>query len=74
MMDEVMEEMLLHKILTLEVIVETIMDTLIDADIINQDTLDKSIIEKIKQLEKITQSTETETDISHLFMGPKGEA
>ena len=50
-MDDVMEEVLLHKLLTLEVIVETIMDTLIDAGIIDQDELDKSIIEKIKQLE-----------------------
>lgn len=31
-----MEEVLLHKLLTLEVIVETIMDTLIDAGIIDQ--------------------------------------
>jgi|TARA_R110000803_G_C11929851_1_gene315326 hypothetical protein len=73
-MDDVMEEVLLHKLLTLEVIVETIMDTLIDAGIIDQDELDKSIIEKIKQLEKVTQYSEEEPDYSHIFMGPKGEA
>ena len=70
-----MEEVLLHKLLTLEVIVETIMDTLIDAEIIDQNELDKAIIEKIKQLEKVTQySEEEEPDYSHIFMGPKGEA
>ena len=68
-----MEEMLLHKLLTLEVIVETIMDKLIEAGIVDKDTLDESIIEKIKQLEKITQSSNDEPDYSHLFMGPTGE-
>ena len=68
-----MEEVLLHKLLTLEVIVETIMDKLIEAGIVDQDTLDESIIEKIKQLEKVTQSSNDEPDYSHLFMGPMGE-
>ena len=46
-----MNEIILHKLLTLEVIVETIIDELIDKKLIDADTFDVALIEKIKEIE-----------------------
>ena len=69
-----MDEIILHKLLTLEVIVETISDELIDKKLIDADTFDVALIEKIKEIDAITKVEETEFDYSKFFMGPKGEA
>lgn len=69
-----MDEIVLHKLLTLEVIVETIIDELIDKKLIDADTFDVALIEKIKEIDAITKVEEKEFDYSKFFMGPKGEA
>tara|TARA_Y100000385_G_C12868079_1_gene540246 strand:- start:566 stop:775 length:210 start_codon:yes stop_codon:yes gene_type:complete len=69
-----MDEIILHKLLTLEVIVETIIDELIDKKLIDADTFDVALIEKIKEIDAITKVEKTEFDYSKFFMGPKGEA
>lgn len=69
-----MDDVILHKLLTLEVIVETIMDTLIEKGVVDADTLDESVINKIKQLESISKELDDEFDYSSIIMGPAGEA
>ena len=69
-----MEEMLLHKLLTLEVIVETIIDTLVENELINIEKFDDSLIQKIQQLDNISKKPKDEFDYSLFYMGPKGEA
>jgi hypothetical protein len=69
-----MDEVILHKLLTLEVIVETILDTLIENELIDADTFDDNLIAKIKELDGISKNTKDEFDYSPFLMGPKGEA
>jgi len=69
-----MDDVILHKLLTLEVIVETIMDTLIENELIDADTFDDNLIAKIKELDGISNNTKDEFDYSPFLMGPKGEA
>lgn len=69
-----MEEILLHKLLTLEVIVETIIDTLVENELIDIEKFDDSLIEKIQQLDNVSKKEKDEFDYSPFYMGPKGEA
>lgn len=68
------DDVILHKLLTLEVIVETLMDTLIENELIDVEKFDDSLIEKIKELDSISTKTKDEFDYSPFLMGPKGEA
>jgi hypothetical protein len=69
-----MDDVILHKLLTLEVIVETIMDMLIENELIDADTFDDNLIVKIKELDRISNKSEDKFDYSPFLMGPKGEA
>lgn len=69
-----MDDVILHKLLTLEVIVETIMDMLIENELIDADTFDDTLIVKIKELDRISNKSEDKFDYSPFLMGPKGEA
>jgi len=68
------DETILHKLLTLEVIVETIMDTLIENELIDVEEFDDNLIAKIKELDSINHTQKAEFDYSTFLMGPKGEA
>lgn len=70
-----MEEIILSKVITLEVILETLLNELFKNGVINKDEFDDAVminVEKInKQFKKIEKE---EVDYSILFKGPIGEA
>jgi len=70
-----MEEIILSKVITLEVILETLLNELFKNGVINKDEFDDAVminVEKInKQFKKIEKE---EIDYSSLFKGPIGEA
>jgi hypothetical protein len=70
-----MEEILLSKVITLEVIVETLLEELFSNNIIDRNKFDEAVLIKIKKLEKQFKEIEKEDiDYSKLFKGPIGEA
>ena len=70
-----MEEILLSKVITLEVIVETLLEELFSNNIIDRNKFDEAVLIKIKKLEKQFKEIEKEDiDYSKLFKGPVGEA
>lgn len=70
-----MEEILLSKVITLEVIVETLLEELFSNNIIDRNKFDEAVLIKIKKLEKQFKEIEKEDiDYSNLFNGPIGEA
>lgn len=68
------DDIILHKLLTLEVIVETIIDELVENELIDIAEFDNSLISKINNLTELTKKPKDDFDYSTLFMGPKGEA
>lgn len=70
-----MNEILLSKVITLEVIVETLLEELFSNNIIDRNKFDEAVLIKIKKLEKQFKEIEKEDiDYSKLFKGPIGEA
>jgi hypothetical protein len=70
-----MEDILVSKIITLEVITETLLETLFKNNIIDRDTFDEAVILKVEKLQNQLKKIEKEEiDYSKLFNGPIGEA
>lgn len=70
-----MEEILLSKIITLEIVVETLLQELFSNNIIDKDKFDKAVLVKIKEIEKHLKKIEKENiNYPNLFNGPIGEA
>jgi len=70
-----MEEILLSKIITLEVIVETLLDELINNGMIDKESYDVAVSTKITILEnKLKKMQKEEFDYSNLLKGPIGKA
>lgn len=70
-----MEDILVSKIITLEVIVETLLEQLFKNNIIDRDAFDESLINNVSKLEKKLKTIEKEEiNYSKLFKGPIGEA
>tara|TARA_B110000503_G_scaffold102468_1_gene153067 strand:+ start:3293 stop:3505 length:213 start_codon:yes stop_codon:yes gene_type:complete len=70
-----MEEVLISKIITLEVIVDTLLEELFENDVIDKHKFDKVVLAKIKKLQNQLKKIEIDNiDYSNLFNGPIGEA
>jgi hypothetical protein len=70
-----MEEILLSKIITLEVIVETLLDELINNGMIDKESYDVAVSTKITILQnKLKKMQKEEFDYSNLLKGPIGKA
>jgi hypothetical protein len=70
-----MQDILVSKIITLEVITETLLETLFKNNIIDRDTFDEAVILKVEKLQNQLKKIEKEEiDYSKLFNGPIGEA
>jgi hypothetical protein len=64
-----------QKISTLEIIIESLVEELIENELVNQETLDGRIIEKIKELGNKLKEQEKEVQILNFpYWGEKGEA
>ena len=64
-----------QKISTLEIIIESLVEELIENELVNQETLDGRIIEKIKELGNKLKEQEKEVQIFNFpYWGEKGEA
>jgi hypothetical protein len=70
-----MEEVLISKIITLEVIVDTLLEELFENDVIDKHKFDEVVLAKIKKLQNQLKKIEIDNiDYSNLFNGPIGEA
>jgi hypothetical protein len=70
-----MEDIIVSKLITLEVITETLLETLFKNNIIDRDTFDEAVIVKVEKLQnQLKQIEKEEIDYSKLFNGPIGEA
>ena len=62
------------KLITLEVILESLIDELVDNKIIDGTSFDKTIVKKLKKIQKQLDEERNEIDFSNIFFGQKGEA
>ena len=70
-----MEELLISKLITLEVILDTLLEELFENDVIDKDKFDKVVLAKIQKLQNQLKTIErNDIDYSNLFNGPIGEA
>jgi hypothetical protein len=69
-----MNELVLEKLITLEIVVETMLDTLVESNTIDRTKFDDAVIATLKKIKKQIDSEINENDLNHFFMGPKGEA
>jgi hypothetical protein len=70
-----MEDIIVSKLITLEVITETLLETLFKNNIIDRDTFDEAVLVKVEKLQnQLKQIEKEEIDYSKLFNGPIGEA
>lgn len=70
-----MEEILLSKVITLEVIMETLLNELFKNGVLNRDEFDAAVTENVEKINKQFKKIEKEEiDYSKLFNGPIGEA
>jgi hypothetical protein len=70
-----MEELLISKIITLEVVLDTLLQQLIDTGVIDKTEFEKIVLTKITKLENDLKKIEKNNiDYSNLFNGPIGEA
>lgn len=70
-----MEQVLISKIITLEVIVDTLLEELFENDVIDKHKFDEVVLAKIKKLQNQLKKIEIDNiDYSNLFNGPIGEA
>jgi hypothetical protein len=70
-----MEEILLSKVITLEVIMETLLNELFKNGVINRDEFDAAVTENVEKINKQFKKIEKEeVNYSILFKGPIGEA
>jgi hypothetical protein len=70
-----MEELLISKVITLEVILDTLLEELFENDVIDKDKFDKVVLAKIQKLQNQLKKIERDDiDYSNLFNGPIGEA
>jgi hypothetical protein len=70
-----MEEILLSKVITLEVIMETLLNELFKNGVLNRDEFDVAVTENVEKINKQFKKIEKEeVDYSILFKGPIGEA
>jgi|LakMenEpi03Aug12_release.lakeMendotaPanAssembly.Ray.scaffolds.fasta_scaffold34102_7 hypothetical protein len=70
-----MEELLISKVITLEVILDTLLEELFENDVIDKDKFDKVVLAKIQKLQNQLKTIErNDIDYSNLFNGPIGEA
>ena len=70
-----MQELVLSKIITLEVIVETLLEELFENDVIDKHKFDEVVLAKIKKLQNQLKKIEIDNiDYSNFFNGPIGEA
>ena len=70
-----MEELLISKVITLEVILDTLLEELFENDVIDKDKFDKVVLAKIQKLQNQLKKIEKNNiDYSNLFNGPIGEA
>ena len=63
-----------QKISTLELIIESLVEELIENELVNPDTLDARIVEKVKELAKKAKTEETINILNFPYWGEKGEA
>lgn len=70
-----MDELLISKVITLEVILDTLLEELFENDVIDKDKFDKVVLAKIQKLQNQLKTIErNDIDYSNLFNGPIGEA
>jgi hypothetical protein len=70
-----MEELLISKVITLEVILDTLLEELFENDVIDKNKFDKVVLAKIQKLQNQLKKIERDDiDYSNLFNGPIGEA
>jgi hypothetical protein len=70
-----MEELLISKVITLEVILDTLLEELFENDVIDKDKFDKVVLAKIQKLQnQLKKIDRDDIDYSNLFNGPIGEA
>ena len=70
-----MEELLISKVITLEVILDTLLEELFENDVIDKDKFDKVVLAKIQKIQNQLKTIErNDIDYSNLFNGPIGEA
>ena len=70
-----MEQLLISKIITLEVIVDTLLEELFENDVIDKHKFDEVVLAKIKKLQNQLKKIEIDNiDYSNFFNGPIGEA
>jgi hypothetical protein len=70
-----MEEIILSKVITLEVIMETLLNELFKNGVLDRDEFDKAVTENVEKVNKqFKQIEKEEIDYSSLFRGPIGEA
>jgi hypothetical protein len=70
-----MEQVLISKIITLEVIVDTLLEELFENDVIDKHKFDEVVLAKIKKLQNQLKKIEIDNiDYSNFFNGPIGEA
>jgi hypothetical protein len=70
-----MEELLISKVITLEVILDTLLEELFENDVIDKHKFDEVVLAKIKKLQNQLKKIEIDNiDYSNLFNGPIGEA
>jgi hypothetical protein len=63
-----------QKISTLELIIESLVEELIENELVNPDTLDARIVEKVKELAEKAKTEETINILNFPYWGEKGEA
>ena len=70
-----MEEIILSKVITLEVIMETLLNELFKNGVIDRDEFDAAVTENVEKINKQFKKIEKEeVNYSILFKGPIGEA
>jgi hypothetical protein len=70
-----MEEIILSKVITLEVIMETLLNELFKNGVLDRDEFDAAVTENVEKINKQFKKIEKEeVDYSILFKGPIGEA
>ena len=69
-----MNELVLEKLITLEIVVETMLDTLVESKTIDRTEFDDAVIATLNKIKKQIDSEISETELNHFFMGPKGDA
>lgn len=69
-----MDELVLEKLITLEIVVETLLDTLVESKTIDRNEFDNSVITTLEKIKKEIDTEINKKELNHFFMGPKGEA